>query len=764
MNVFELFGTIAIDGTKANGALDKISQNARAAGKTMQNAFSKIGSASVKVGKVVAGAGVAVGGAWVAAIEGTRDYRTEMAKLDTAFTANGHSAEAAKRTYQDLQAVLGETDQSVEAANHLAVMCDNEKELQAWTDICTGVFATFGDSLPIEGLTESANETAKVGQVTGVLADALNWAGISEEDFNLKLRACRTEQERQELIMNHLNAAYKNASEQYKKNAEDIMKANRAQESWNSAMAALGAIGEPILTSIKQKVADMVLAAVPHLETFITKFREVENVWTEAIWPLVQSTFKVAFGVDVPDWSAIEGTITAWWTGTAKPALDGIFKETFGFDPPKWSEVQGGISTWWTNTAKPALDGIFKAVVGLDMQNTDDGGTPWLAKLKTWFDGIVASRGDMFKLTVGLLMHDTDETGQRWSIAIADWFHAMVGEVAEQLAVTVNFLTPTPEETAKIQQDLTTWLHGADGKSGIVGIIANAIALPFDLAFQECVNIWEDFQKWLASVSETGKISTETYEESEWTKGAKYDYRLWGHDAQEWQAFNKWIQATNAFRETEKSGDIYADYETLQDNVDAARIAIETAFGEGTFDSLMTDYMSWLGGQVDAETQDYFKEIPVSLTEGAATDLQSDLDGMNLSANVKLYPDYSGMSGVSSYSGSSYGRSIARSLIDGSHADGLDFVPRDNYIANLHKGEAVLTSSQAAMWRSGAMGGDVGRLEAAINSLGVMLKQISANTAGGHQVVLDSGILVGQMAPAMDNKLGAISGRKGRRN
>lgn len=34
---------------------------------------------------------------------------------------------------------------------------------------------------PIEGLTEATNETAKTGQITGSLADALNWAGVSED-------------------------------------------------------------------------------------------------------------------------------------------------------------------------------------------------------------------------------------------------------------------------------------------------------------------------------------------------------------------------------------------------------------------------------------------------------------------------------------------------------------------------------------------------------------------------------------------------------
>lgn len=109
-----------------------------------------------------------------------------MGKLETAFTTSGHSATTAKDTYNTLNSVLGDSDVAVEAANHLAKLTDNQKDLNTWTDICTGVFATFGDSLPIEGLTEAANETAKTGQLTGVLADALNWAGVNEDEFQAK--------------------------------------------------------------------------------------------------------------------------------------------------------------------------------------------------------------------------------------------------------------------------------------------------------------------------------------------------------------------------------------------------------------------------------------------------------------------------------------------------------------------------------------------------------------------------------------------------
>lgn len=274
MELFKLLGTIAIDNSEANKALNETAKNAGSSSKEVESAVNKVGTVALGLGKAVVTAGAVIGGAWIAAIEGSREYRTEMGKLDTAFVTNGHSSEAAKRTYSDLNSVLGDSGQAVEAANHLALLTDNEKDLGTWTDICTGVYATFGASLPIEGLTEAANETAKVGEVTGPLADALNWAGISEDEFNDKLAKCSGEQERQKLIMDTLNGTYSKAADQYKKTNKDVIAAEKAQEKLTDAFAEFGRIGEPILTLIKSKVADMVAAAIPHLENFINKIKD----------------------------------------------------------------------------------------------------------------------------------------------------------------------------------------------------------------------------------------------------------------------------------------------------------------------------------------------------------------------------------------------------------------------------------------------------------------------------------------------------------
>ena len=274
MELFRLLGTIAIDSAGATQALDDVSERAGSTSDEVSSAVSKIGGVAGKIAKGIGIAGAALGGAWIAAIEASREYRTEMGKLDTAFQVAGFSSETAKNTYSDFNALLGDSAQATEAAQMLSMLAKNEKELASWTDICTGVYARMGDALPVEELIASSNETAKSGVLTGGLVDALIQAGHSEEEFQKKLDACTTEQQRQDLIMSTLNGSYKKASDQYKETNKDVLEANKAQEKLTDAFAELGRIGEPILTAIKTKVAEMVSVAVPHLENFVNKVKD----------------------------------------------------------------------------------------------------------------------------------------------------------------------------------------------------------------------------------------------------------------------------------------------------------------------------------------------------------------------------------------------------------------------------------------------------------------------------------------------------------
>lgn len=229
----------------------------------------------------------------------TNEFQEDMGKLSVAAQQNNVSTEAANGAYRDMVGILGETDQSVEAVNHLFALCgDNTKSLSDWTNIASGVYATFGDSLPLEGLTEAANETAKVGQVTGPLADAINWAseaavqqgvalsgnqaavdaynsalasGATQEDaFNAALAACNTEQERAQLITDTLNGVYADAGAQYQQTNADVIAYRQSQSDLTEAMSSLGQTFMPIVTGLTD-VATMLLSGVqPAVQWFVT--------------------------------------------------------------------------------------------------------------------------------------------------------------------------------------------------------------------------------------------------------------------------------------------------------------------------------------------------------------------------------------------------------------------------------------------------------------------------------------------------------------
>lgn len=255
---------------KAQKEVEKLKKKGKASFQEFNDEMQKMGDKAKNACKVMAGAFAGAVTAILALGASTQEYRQQAAKLQTAFEAAGGSAEDAKNTYNDLYRTLGDTDKATEAAAHLAKLTTNEKELNEWTKICQGVYATFGDSLPIEGLTEAANETAKVGTVTGGLADALNWAGVSEDAFNESLAACATEQEREALIRETLNGLYSDAAEKYEKNNAAILAQNEANQKMSDALARVGEAVAPINAALTELAADI----LAQLEPYITEFAE----------------------------------------------------------------------------------------------------------------------------------------------------------------------------------------------------------------------------------------------------------------------------------------------------------------------------------------------------------------------------------------------------------------------------------------------------------------------------------------------------------
>lgn len=240
MNLFDLYATISLDTSEYKKGVKDVSQDGSGLVPKLKSSFSAAGKAAAKGLGIITGAATAVTGGLIALEKSTEEYRIAQGKLNTAFEAAGYSADTANQAYTEFYKILGDTDTATEASQLLAKLAENEKDVATWTNIAAGVSGTFGDSLPIEGLIEASNETAKVGQVTGVLADALNWAGISEDAFNAQLASCTTESERNQLIMETLSGTYDEASEAFYRNNEALIESRKNQAQLDATLAILG--------------------------------------------------------------------------------------------------------------------------------------------------------------------------------------------------------------------------------------------------------------------------------------------------------------------------------------------------------------------------------------------------------------------------------------------------------------------------------------------------------------------------------------------
>lgn len=292
---------------QVKNASSNAKDNIKKMGDSIIKTAKKFGEALVGAIKKFIKAVAAAAVAGIALVKSTEEYRVGQAKLSPAFEQAGFSAEAATNTYQGLQRVLGDSAQAVEAANHLSLLCNTEQELAQWTTICEGVYATFGDSLPIEGLTEAANETAKTGKVVGVLADALNWAGINEDEFNEQLAACNSEQERQQLITETLNSQYKDSAAAYEENAAKLLAYNEANERFRAALAGIAEAISPLITALINLASEGLEKVAPYIEQFANA---IAPIVIEVLNNIINAIENVATYI-IDNWGVISGILAA---------------------------------------------------------------------------------------------------------------------------------------------------------------------------------------------------------------------------------------------------------------------------------------------------------------------------------------------------------------------------------------------------------------------------------------------------------------------
>lgn len=498
-------------------ALYKVGQTIEDNADKLSNAGSKISSA----GTALSGGIIGAAGALTGLASSQEEAIQQSGQLETAWVSAGGTAEQASSTYASFYRILGDSSSATEASQNLARLTTNEQELQQWTDIATGAYATFGDALPLQNLAEAAQETAHTGTVTGGLADALNWSTASaeqwsaalsghssaqaafnqavaegqtkEDAFNAALAACGSEQERSQLITETLTGLYADAGRQYQETNKDLLASRDAQNEMNQSMQELGEAAMPVKTAVTEIGTSLLNTLAPALEAVTGWYKNltpeqqtlVNNLALGAVafggvTTAIGKTMEAAEGVG----SAFK-TAGELWGGAKKLMGDTGFLSKIGTGFSNIVTKAGGLGSMLTGTLSSGWTGFTGLIaahpIGLGVAAVSAA----VAGL-TWFFTQTETGKQMWSDFTGWI-------SEKWQ-AVQDFFAGVPefwGGIWEQVSTGVSdFCTGVGEKWEQLKQGASdTWENLKQGASDAWSNIKNT-ALEFGGGLVEGVSNW----------------------------------------------------------------------------------------------------------------------------------------------------------------------------------------------------------------------------------------------------------------------------------
>lgn len=518
MNVFELFGTIAIDHSEAERSLDKTVGSARDAESALEKTFKRIGTyvaaafsvkAIVDFGKACSNVFASVAAEESAFTQIMGDYAdTAQKKLNAVADQTGITSTRMTGAMTSLTAKFKGLGYNVEDATTLAsdgllIAADAAAFWDMSLDESMSHLNSFinGSYEGGEAIGLFANDTQMAAYAVekGIVADAKAWSQLDEATK----QATRLDYAK---AMQQQSGAAGQAAKEADSYANVMA---NLQASWRQFQSI---VGKPILEKLVLPAMRKLNEFMPILTESVTKgiewlsegfdkiasyfsdvftedglklealpnalknmFRDVvrkipgllstvgqsiKNAWTNVVWPGVQGVFKMFFGVDLPEWSAIESAVLKWWNGEngVSAQIAKVCNWTLNlFGKPAnvtQDDVEKVLGDWW-KAAKETVSGFCKWVLKI-FTAPAEAAADVEKVVKDWWDTVKSGAYKALEWTLTLFgVPKAKADGVR--NLVSGWWQG-VKEKAQAALIWTLQLFQNPKETKKqIENKIKEW-------------------------------------------------------------------------------------------------------------------------------------------------------------------------------------------------------------------------------------------------------------------------------------------------------------------
>lgn len=243
--------------------------------------------------------------------KGSEEFRGDLSKLENNARLAGVEMQDLHDKMGFLNAITGETDSNIEALSNLMQAGFKDNSLAEAVELLSGAVLKFPDTLKIESLADSLQETLATKEATGQFAELLGRLGIETDKFTEGLKKAAKQGNETKYALDELSkSGLSDVTKTFEKNNKALIESQKAAYEMQVAFAKVGNRLMPIMTKITNGITS-ILDAFNELDEGTQNFILTAGAIAGAVGPVLSVTGNLALGIGALSMAFGKGALSA---------------------------------------------------------------------------------------------------------------------------------------------------------------------------------------------------------------------------------------------------------------------------------------------------------------------------------------------------------------------------------------------------------------------------------------------------------------------